>query len=174
MPARGPTDTSASFERAFASATSGNDFPLGPMVIVAQGRHCVHGLVQCAPRKGLCTKSSFADAGESVQDARSHQSAKCWRPSVQRTHLDRLRPSSKAMRGEARRHCERFHAWPLTSAPSAERACKLPRLMSAFVKVFGCRPMTVDAPHTEGRRTKTSRGGNRDGSGVVAAGAMGN
>src|SRR6266852_1924095 len=38
--------------------------------------------------------------------------------------------------------------------------CPLPSmgLTSAFVKVFGCRPMTDDAAHSEGRRTKTSKG----------------
>jgi hypothetical protein len=40
---------------------------------------------------------------------------------------------------------------------------------SAFVKVFGCRPMTVDATHSEGRRTKTFKGGNRGGEGAELA-----
>ena len=35
--------------------------------------------------------------------------------------------------------------------------------MSAFVKVFGCRPTTDVVTYTGGRRTKTSKGGNRDG-----------
>jgi hypothetical protein len=37
------------------------------------------------------------------------------------------------------------------------------RLMSALVKVFGCRPLTKGAARTGGRRPKTSKGGNRDG-----------
>ena len=32
---------------------------------------------------------------------------------------------------------------------------------SASVKVFGCRPLTDGATHSGGRRTKTSKGGNR-------------
>jgi hypothetical protein len=34
--------------------------------------------------------------------------------------------------------------------------------MSATVKVFGCRPMTDGATGSEGRRAKTSKGGNRE------------
>jgi hypothetical protein len=39
------------------------------------------------------------------------------------------------------------------------------RLMSfsEFVKVFGCRPLMDSAASAGGRRTKTSKGGNRDG-----------
>src|SRR5262245_30300794 len=33
--------------------------------------------------------------------------------------------------------------------------------MSAFVKVFGCRPLTDGAARMGGRRRKTSKGGNR-------------
>jgi hypothetical protein len=33
--------------------------------------------------------------------------------------------------------------------------------MSAFVKVFGCRPHANGAALSGGRRTKTSKGGNR-------------
>ena len=46
--------------------------------------------------------------------------------------------------------------------------------MSAFVKGFGCRPLTEGAASTGGRRRKTSKGGNR-GKGYVgdAACAMG-
>jgi hypothetical protein len=44
----------------------------------------------------------------------------------------------------------------------------LTRVMSGCVKVFGCRPgvhdVRRDAHRSEGRRTKTSKGGNRDGS----------
>src|SRR6266508_4249395 len=35
------------------------------------------------------------------------------------------------------------------------------RLWAVFVKVFGCRPLTDGAAHSGGRRTKTSKGGNR-------------
>jgi hypothetical protein len=45
---------------------------------------------------------------------------------------------------------------------------------SQFVKVFGCRPHDDSATCTVGRRTKTSKGGNRAGSAIgAAAGAMG-
>ena len=33
---------------------------------------------------------------------------------------------------------------------------------SGSVKVFGCRPLTKGAAHSGGRRTKTSKGGNRE------------
>ena len=48
------------------------------------------------------------------------------------------------------------------------------RAMSAFVKVFGCRPHDGGAAHTGGWRPQTSKGGNR-GKGHVgsAAGVMG-
>jgi hypothetical protein len=41
---------------------------------------------------------------------------------------------------------------------------------SAPVKVFGCRPLTNDAALSGGRRTKTSKGGNR-GKGYVGGAA---
>ncbi len=44
---------------------------------------------------------------------------------------------------------------------------------AAFVKVFGCRPITGGATRTEGRRPKTSKGGNRDGAGCGGAGGYG-
>ena len=42
------------------------------------------------------------------------------------------------------------------------KACFAALHMSAFVKVFGCRPLTKCAAHSGGRRTKTSKGGNRE------------
>ena len=44
--------------------------------------------------------------------------------------------------------------------------------MSAHVKVFGCRPMTNGAANSEGRRSKTSKGGNRGKGYVGGAGLM--
>ena len=41
------------------------------------------------------------------------------------------------------------------------------------VKVFGCRPHDDSATCTVGRRTKTSKGGNRGGGRVGGPGAMG-
>jgi hypothetical protein len=37
---------------------------------------------------------------------------------------------------------------------------RLSRPMSAFVKVFGCRPLTEGGARMDGRRRKTSKGGN--------------
>ena len=45
-------------------------------------------------------------------------------------------------------------------------------LMSPIVKVFGCRPHDDGATCTGGRRTKTSRGGNRAGAEVVPLSAL--
>src|SRR6266404_4475047 len=46
--------------------------------------------------------------------------------------------------------------------------------MTEFVKVFGCRPLTNGSAGTEGRRPKTSKGGNRaEGRWADAASAMG-
>jgi hypothetical protein len=42
--------------------------------------------------------------------------------------------------------------------------------MSAFVKVFGCRPHEGGAAHSGGRRPQTSKGGNR-GKGYVGGAA---
>jgi hypothetical protein len=44
----------------------------------------------------------------------------------------------------------------------------LSMVMSAVVKVFGCRPHEGGAAHAEGRRTQTSNGGNRGRCGEVA------
>ena len=70
-----------------------------------------------------------------------------------------------------------FQTWPTErtmSVSGVKRTTAGRGSISVFVKLFGCRPHEGGAAHSGGRRTQTSKGGNR-GKGYVglAAGSMG-
>jgi len=86
--------------------------------------------------------------------------------------INRARYSCRGSRRESRSVSSLMNARKRRNGRRKE-ARSLPTNDRSLVKVFGCRPITGGATRTEGRRPKTSKGGNRDGAGCGGAGGYG-